>query len=476
MGRTGRNIRNKTLYGKRKKFSGKILIMAAAAVFVSAVVVLIMFFFGGLPENSKEKSAKTSSVYEQEKTKGEISQVIISLGENPGDVIISWKGSKQNGSIFRISDDKDKLSLESETIKAEKHKVLKGKYYRYAVRIKNLKQGEKYFYEIGDESTFVYSDSFTVPDAGGETKFLYLGDVQFENSVDEYTSWGSMVEKIYSQNPDIDFAVIGGDMVNVPTDEKQWESFLDSCKAFSKLPLMTVSGNHEGVSSNKTYKGLFSMPENGPEPVYSNSGSNEQPESVNEELNNEFYYFDYGKCRFIMMDSSFLTEERKQKLGQGMWSIMEKSVENWLKKITSENKKTWTVAVIHHPVYGFHDKDTVSPNIRKLWEPVLKEGGVDMVFCGHQHMYMRTRDIDGIVYVMGNSGNRKSEYYNGYNSPSYSRAVYGEGPNYQIVTVKSSKLEMVSYDEKGLVIDETIINKGLWFHILELFSSYKIVV
>ena len=91
-------------------------------------------------------------------------------------------------------------------------------------------------------------------------------------------------------------------------------------------------------------------------------------------------------------------------------------------------------------------------------------------------MYMRTRDIDGIVYVMGNSGNRKSEYYNGYNSPSYSRAVYGEGPNYQIVTVKSSKLEMVSYDEKGLVIDETIINKGLWFHILELFSSYKIVV
>ena len=315
-----------------------------------------------------------------------------------------------------------------------------------------------------------------------------------------------MVERIYEENPDIDFAIIGGDMVNVPSDEEQWNSFLDSCTLFSRLPLMTVSGNHEGVASNKTYKRLFSIPRNGPEEVYGGAGalpektsgnldsqkqtsgnqdsrekaSQEQvpdtQDSVEAELDGEFYYFDYGKCRFIMMDSSFLTDERRQRLGQGMWSIMEKSVEIWLETVTSGNERPWTVAVVHHPVYGFHDKNTVSPNIRRLWEPIMEKGGVDMVFCGHQHMYMRTRDINGIVHVMGNSGRRTSEYYNGSNSPIYSRAVYGDGPNYQIVSMTSSRLEMVSYNEKGLVIDETAINKGLWFHILELFSGNQIVV
>ena len=73
-----------------------------------------------------------------------------------------------------------------------------------------------------------------------------------------------MTEKIYEENNDIDFAVIGGDMVNSPTDSYQWDMFLEHCGVFSRLPLMTVSGNHEGVSSNNTYKKIFAIPSNGP--------------------------------------------------------------------------------------------------------------------------------------------------------------------------------------------------------------------
>ena len=63
MGRTGRNIRNKTSYGNRKKFSGKMLIMAAAALFVSAAVVFINFFFGWLTGKPKVKNPQTNSVF-----------------------------------------------------------------------------------------------------------------------------------------------------------------------------------------------------------------------------------------------------------------------------------------------------------------------------------------------------------------------------------------------------------------------------
>ena len=42
----------------------------------------------------------------------------------------------------------------------------------------------------------------------GTIRFLYLGDVQFEDSAAEYEEWERMTEKIYEENNDIDFAAI----------------------------------------------------------------------------------------------------------------------------------------------------------------------------------------------------------------------------------------------------------------------------
>lgn len=427
----------------------------AALVFAVFALGIVSYDFN---KNNISYERETSSVaVDNRASEGvPVSHVILSLGEKPGDISISWRGKGEGDEYLCISagiaeKDREKLKYRQ----ADKKRILKRDYYRCSVRIKNLKPGEKYFYDIGDGRKFDYSGEFTLPEDKGELQFLYLGDVQFERTMEEYERWGRMIREIYDENPGLDFAVIGGDMVNVPTSMEQWERFLDNCGVFAELPLMTVSGNHEGVSSNRTYRKIFSMPDNGPETFGLKGG---------------FYCFDYGRCRFIMMDSSFLTKERKRKEGDE-WEKMEEKVEKWLVDVLKESGGKWNIAVIHHPAYGFHDKDTVSPYIRKMWSPLLEEGGVDMVFCGHQHMYMRTRDIKGIVYVMGNSGNRRSEYYNGINEPFYSRAVYGDGPNYQIVRVGKYRLEMISYNEKGLIIDETVINKNLWLHVLELFSS-----
>ena len=83
----------------------------------------------------------------------------------------------------------------------------------------------------------------------------------------------------------------------------------------------------------------------------------------------------------------------------------------------------------------------------------MKEEGVDLVLCGHQHAYMRTEKIDGITYVMGNSGGKSSEFYKGFNGPGYSQSVYAAAPNYQIITATKTKLELTSYDSSNVVID-----------------------
>lgn len=391
-------------------------------------------------------------------------QIILSPGAQPGQLSISWKGDPEGPEALQIAEIAESENIANagtgeermvESFAAKKERILKSDYYRWHVRLTGLTQGREYRYKIGG-----FEGSFRVPHESDVTRFLYLGDVQFQESMEEYEEWGQMVRRAYQEHPDLDFAVIGGDLVNSPGELAQWEAFLDACDVFAKLPLVTVAGNHEGVHSNYTYQKLFALPDDAPGGL---SGE-------------EFYAFDFGDIRFLMLDSSFLTEERKASMGDGEWQAEEERVERWIRRESVDCQKPWLAAVIHHPVYGMHDEDTVSPQIRRLWAPLLETGGVRIVFSGHQHLYQRTRPIHGVVYLMGNSGQRESRFFHGNNLPEYTQQIYDRGANYQIVEVGARRLKMTSYNQKGLVIDETVLGRGLLFHILEFFRSGQVIM
>lgn len=378
-------------------------------------------------------------------------QIILSMGAEPGSLSISWKGDATGPEALQL----DGVTGEKQRFTAVRERILKSNYYRWHVRLTGLAQGREYRYKIGG-----FEGSFRVPQESDVTRFLYLGDVQFQESMEEYEEWGQMVRRAYREHPDLDFAVIGGDLVNSPGELSQWETFLEACDVFAKLPVVTVAGNHEGVHSNYTYQKLFALPDDAEE----------------DQSGEEFYSLDFGNVRMLMMDSSFLTEERRQSMGKDAWAKEEQRVEAWIRSRTGSCEKPWLAAVIHHPVYGMHDADTVSPQIRELWKPLLEESGVRIVFSGHQHLYQRTKSIHGVVYLMGNSGQRESRFFHGNNLPEYTQQIYDRGANYQIVEVGARRLKMTSYNQKGLVIDETVLGKGLLFHIFEFFRGDQVVV
>lgn len=391
-------------------------------------------------------------------------QIILSPGAQPGQLSISWKGDSEGPETLQIAEIAETENTANagageervgETFAAKKERILKSDYYRWHVRLTGLTQGREYRYKIGG-----FEGSFQVPQESKVTKFLYLGDVQFQESMEEYREWGEMVKEVYQAHPDLDFAVIGGDLVNSPGELAQWEAFLDECDVFAKLPLVTVAGNHEGVHSNYTYQKLFALPDDAEE----------------DQSGEEFYSLDFGNVRMLMMDSSFLTEERRQSMGKDAWAKEEQRVERWIRRESVDCQKPWLAAVIHHPVYGMHDEDTVSPQIRRLWAPLLETGGVRIVFSGHQHLYQRTGPIHGVVYLMGNSGQRESRFFHGNNLPEYTQQIYDRGANYQIVEAGARRLKMTSYNKKGLVIDETVLGRGLLFHILEFFRSGQVIM
>ena len=432
---------------------------------LAGILVIAAVIWSGLLEDAAQENltTKTGQQTAEEVPENPL-QIILSPGVRPGQLSISWKGDSEGPETLQIAEIAETENIANagtgedrvgETFAAKKERILKSDYYRWHVRLTGLTQGREYRYKIGG-----FEGSFRMPQESKVTKFLYLGDVQFQESMEEYREWGEMVKKVYQAHPDLDFAVIGGDLVNSPGELAQWEAFLDACDVFAKLPLVTVAGNHEGVHSNYTYQKLFALPDDAEE----------------DQSGEEFYSLDFGNVRMLMMDSSFLTEERKASMGDGEWQAEEERVERWIRRESVDCQKPWLAAVIHHPVYGMHDEDTVSPQIRRLWAPLLETGGVRIVFSGHQHLYQRTRPIHGVVYLMGNSGQRESRFFHGNNLPEYTQQIYDRGANYQIVEAGARRLKMTSYNKKGLVIDETVLGRGLLFHILEFFRSGQVIM
>lgn len=419
---------------------------------LAGILVIAAVIWNGIRQDAAQENlaTKTGQQTAEEVPENPL-QIILSMGAEPGSLSISWKGDAAGPEALQL----DGVTGEKQRFTAVRERILKSDYYRWHVRLTGLTQGREYRYKIGG-----FEGSFHVPQESDVTRFLYLGDVQFQESMEEYEEWGQMVRRAYREHPDLDFAVIGGDLVNSPGELPQWEAFLEACDVFAKLPLTTVAGNHEGVHSNYTYQKLFALPDDAEE----------------DQSGEEFYSLDFGNVRMLMMDSSFLTEERRQSMGKDAWAKEEQRVEAWIRSRTGSCEKPWLAAVIHHPVYGMHDEDTVSPQIRRLWAPLLETGGVRIVFSGHQHLYQRTRSIHGVVYLMGNSGQRESRFFHGNNLPEYTQQIYDRGANYQIVEAGARRLKMTSYNKKGLVIDETVLGRGLLFHIFEFFRSGQVIM
>lgn len=435
--------------GRNRRLVIWIDMLALTGILVIAAVIWSGFLEDAVQENLATKTGQQTA----EEVPENPLQIILSMGAEPGSLSISWKGDAAGPEALQL----DGVTGEKQRFTAVRERILKSDYYRYHVELSGLTQGTEYRYTIGENA---FSGSFRVPHESDVTRFLYLGDVQFQESMEEYEEWGQMVRRAYREHPDLDFAVIGGDLVNSPGELSQWEAFLEACDVFAKLPVATVAGNHEGVHSNYTYQKLFALPDDAEE----------------DQSGEEFYSLDFGNVRMLMMDSSFLTEERRQSMGKDAWAKEEQRVEAWIRSRTGSCEKLWLAAVIHHPVYGMHDEDTVSPQIRRLWAPLLETGGVRIVFSGHQHLYQRTRSIHGVVYLMGNSGQRVSRFFHGNNLPEYTQQIYDRGANYQIVEAGARRLKMTSYNKKGLVIDETVLGRGLLFHIFEFFRSGQVIM
>jgi phosphodiesterase/alkaline phosphatase D-like protein len=102
-----------------------------------------------------------------------------------------------------------------------------------------------------------------------------------------------------------------------------------------------------------------------------------------------YYNFRVANAEFFALDSSYMDPVQV----------------DWFRQQVSASNAAWKICFFHHPLYSharFHGEDV---DLRSQLEPIFQKFGVNVVLCGHQHVYERLKPKGPINYiVLGNSG------------------------------------------------------------------------
>ncbi|WP_244949102.1 metallophosphoesterase family protein [Mariniblastus fucicola] len=330
------------------------------------------------------------------------------------------------------------------------HRLSKGEPFDFVVG--SLKKNTRYFYQIAyllDGKT-LESDEFKFhTQRSADSPFVFT--VQADSHLDENTSGDVYLRTLgnaLSDQPDFHFALgdtfMTGKYVQPELSEPQYLAqryYLG--QLCHSAGLYFALGNHDGESGNRgsnvwaTSTRKKYIPNPFPNDFYS---GNERSEK-NVGLPENYYQFEWGNCQFIVLDPFRHTTIRRRGGSTDNWNwTLGEDQYRWLKRSLETSDADLRFVFLHHLVGGSErnqrggaeaaafwewggqgesgedDFSKQRPNWAKPIHQLLVDHGVDVVFHGHDHMFIK-QDLDGIVYQLvpqpghPRSGTRSAKEY-----------------------------------------------------------------
>lgn len=296
--------------------------------------------------------------------------VYLTYGGNPSTSIdIHWQDVKSEGNMKVFYKKKGEYychEAESKSLAVPKYGVS----YSHA-KLSNLEEDTVYEFKIGNDEE-IYSFK-TIPSA-------LKGEVCFAVGGDAYGKLGlfqKMNAQIVKQNPR--FIVIGGDIAYargyytglLPANPlERWNTFFrEYFKTMRSpegylIPMVPIVGNHDASRADHAfYDAIFAIP----------SGFSFQTVNLGDYLT------------LICLDTGHI-------------SLIEGIQTEWLSDILAVKKKVpYLFAAYHMAAYpSYYPCDGEIPvKIRRNWVPLFDEGGLQVAFEHHNHMYKRTYRLKG---------------------------------------------------------------------------------
>src|SRR5436190_262090 len=292
----------------------------------------------------------------------------------PTSVIVKWRTDFASDSVVRYG-----LSSESLNQSA----AAPGAAIEHEVQLSGLVPDTQYYYSIGSSTTTLAGGPdyyfVTAPLGAKPTRIWVIGDSggaassSIPNDHGSYLVRDAYYDYAYGRYTDL-WLMMGDNAYDRGTDDEYQRGMFDVYPALLRNTVVwSTIGNHE--VNTEVYFNIFSLPKNG------EAGG--VPSGVE-----NYYSFNYGDIHFVCLAGYY----SGSRLSNGVMCA-------WLKADLAANTNKWLIAFWHQPPYtkGSHDSDweTDLIEMRENAVPILESYGVDLVLCGHSHVYERSYLLHG---------------------------------------------------------------------------------
>lgn len=306
----------------------------------------------------------------------------------PTSMTVRWRTNVYSRSQVRYGLTAEKLDkAASDSTLASEH----------IVKISGLQPFTKYYYAIGDFTGQVLQGDennyfYTLPEKGSEQLIRVAGFGDCGNNSINQRNVRDQIVKYLGSNYLNAWILMGDNAYSDGTDAEFQAKFFNNYEDYllKKYPLFPVPGNHDyhdlqSAAVTDQFKIAY----------YQNFSVPTKGEAGGVPSNTKSYYsYDIGNVHFLALDSYGPDSK-----GQHIYDEMGEQAE-WVKKdLKANTNKKWIVAYWHHPPYtmGSHNSDTekLLVQIREHFIKVLEDNGVDLILCGHSHVYERSKLMKG---------------------------------------------------------------------------------
>ena len=395
---------------------------------------------------------KTSSSVKETMQPFSVRQVVSANNETGRTIMWQLAGKKDSTLEYRKKDSDVIQSVKAEG-KAYQGGQGIGDSYIYTAHVEGLEKGNAYEYRTrtGDTVSKWYPMK---TDTGEHFKAIVTSDSQSS----DYSDWEKLFQGAVKRNPDADFFIDLGDIVDNGEDEYQWQAWFKTVSpTISEIPVVPAIGNHEAYSMDwkmtlpKRYLSHFALPDN-----------------QDEKLKGHYYSFDWGDVHFTILDTSLVEEK------EWLPDLFEKQ-KVWAEQDIQKSKKKWKVVLMHKDPLQYSFADTSRPHREegfseegKTFMPLFDKAGVDLVLSAHLHTYRDRgqiydfkRDTKGPTYViLGLGGNvRYPGLWKKHALDEYV-APQPETDNYTVLEASDDKLVLTGYLPDGTKLHETVVTKS----------------
>ena len=254
----------------------------------------------------------------------------------------------------------------------------------HTIAVTGLAPRTRYYYAVGSASGALAPAapaSFVTPPASGAAAPLRIWAVGDFGTADANARAVRDAYLAYAGARPADMWLMLGDNAYVAGTDAEYQAavFGTYPAILAAMPVWPAFGNHDGGSANGNtgtgvYFDIFRLPK--------------AAEAGGVASGSEAYYsFDAGNVHFVCLDAYDVSR------------LPGSPMLTWLAADLAATAQAWIVAYWHHPPYtkGTHDSDTETELIemRQHVNPILEAAGVDLVLCGHSHVYERSFLLDG---------------------------------------------------------------------------------